>query len=239
MLPSPAQPGRTDAAALAGESHDERLAAARALCAGESEAEDAALEIAAEFLLDVSRHGPLGGFPPGEPAFEVLRHNSVERGLLRAAPLVATSGTMSPRRIAGSLSDRSCSSRRRAECDHECGSHPGGVPPGMTSVAASRGKASPEAGHAGGLAGPKPRRCRPTSASRPASSARWMTRPAARARVLGAGGGSRLLGHGRHVRPGPRPLPGEPPGRAWGHERPAHYELKKIRDDAVRLSGWF
>ena len=65
MLPSPAQPGRTDAAALAGESHDERLAAARALCAGESEAEDAALEIAAEFLLDVSRHGPLGGFPPG------------------------------------------------------------------------------------------------------------------------------------------------------------------------------
>ena len=28
--------------------------------AGEAEAEDAALEIAAEFVLDVARHGPLG-----------------------------------------------------------------------------------------------------------------------------------------------------------------------------------
>ncbi len=42
--------GRADAAALAGECHDERLAAARAASTGESEAEDAALEIAAEFL---------------------------------------------------------------------------------------------------------------------------------------------------------------------------------------------
>ena len=63
---------RADAAALARERHDESRAAARAQCAGESEAEDAALEIAAEFLLDVSRHGPLGGFTPGEPALEIL-----------------------------------------------------------------------------------------------------------------------------------------------------------------------
>ena len=56
--------GPPDAAALAGEGHDERLAAARAASRGESEAEDAALEIAAEFVLDVSRHEPLGGFPP-------------------------------------------------------------------------------------------------------------------------------------------------------------------------------
>ena len=39
--------------------------------AGEAEAEEPALEIAAEFVLDVSRHGPLGGFGPLEPAFEV------------------------------------------------------------------------------------------------------------------------------------------------------------------------
>ena len=45
--------GPPDAAALAGEGHDERLAAARAASTGESEAEDAALEIAAEFVLDV------------------------------------------------------------------------------------------------------------------------------------------------------------------------------------------
>jgi len=45
----------------------------------------AALEIAAEFLLNVARHWPLGGFPPGEPALEVLRNRSVERRLLWAA----------------------------------------------------------------------------------------------------------------------------------------------------------
>jgi hypothetical protein len=44
-----------------------------------AEAEEPALEIAAELVLEVSRHGPLGGFPPGEPALEVLGHNSVER----------------------------------------------------------------------------------------------------------------------------------------------------------------
>jgi hypothetical protein len=39
--------------------------------AGEAEAEDAASEIAVEFVLDVSRYGPLSGFPPGEPALDV------------------------------------------------------------------------------------------------------------------------------------------------------------------------
>jgi len=56
----PAVAGRADAAALAGECHDESLAAAGAPGAGEAEAEQPALEIAAELLLDVSRHGPLG-----------------------------------------------------------------------------------------------------------------------------------------------------------------------------------
>jgi hypothetical protein len=73
--------GRTDAAALAGESHDESCAAARTLCAGESEAQHAAFEIAADLLLDVSRHGPLGGFPPLEPTLEVLGNDFVERRL--------------------------------------------------------------------------------------------------------------------------------------------------------------
>ena len=63
--------GRADAAALAGEGHDESRAARHADRAGEAEAEEPALEIAAEFVLDVSRHGPLGGFAPLEPAFEV------------------------------------------------------------------------------------------------------------------------------------------------------------------------
>jgi hypothetical protein len=80
--------GRAHPAVLAGECHDERLAAARAASTGESEAEDAALEIAAEFLLDGARHGPLGGFPPGEPVLEVLRDYSVDRRLLWAAALV-------------------------------------------------------------------------------------------------------------------------------------------------------
>jgi hypothetical protein len=52
---------RADAAALVGEGHDESRAARHADRAGEAEAEDAALEIAAEFVLDVSRHGPLAG----------------------------------------------------------------------------------------------------------------------------------------------------------------------------------
>jgi len=64
--------GRADTAALAGEGHYESRAARHADRAGEAEAEEPALEIAAEFVLDVSRHGPLGGFPPLQPALEVL-----------------------------------------------------------------------------------------------------------------------------------------------------------------------
>jgi len=64
--------GRADAAALAGECHDESRAARHADRAGEAEAEEPALEIAAEFVLNVCRHGPLGGFSPLEPALEPL-----------------------------------------------------------------------------------------------------------------------------------------------------------------------
>jgi hypothetical protein len=85
----PTVAGRADAAALAGECHDESLAAARAPGAGEAEAEEPALEIAAEFLLDMARYGLLGGFPPLEPALEVLGDDLVERRLLGAAALVA------------------------------------------------------------------------------------------------------------------------------------------------------
>ena len=80
--------GRADAAALAGEGHDKSRAARHADRAGEAEAEDAALEIAAKVLLDIARHGPLRGFPPFEPALDVLRDDLVERGLLGAATLV-------------------------------------------------------------------------------------------------------------------------------------------------------
>jgi hypothetical protein len=99
--------GRADAAALAGEGHDEPLAAARAASTSESEAEEPALEIAAKFVLDVARHEPLGGFAPLEPVLEVLRHDPVERRLLRPTPLVAACGTASPRGAAGSPGDRS------------------------------------------------------------------------------------------------------------------------------------
>jgi hypothetical protein len=103
----PAVAGRADAAALAGEGHDERLAAARAASAGEAEAEEPALEIAAVFVLDISRYGPLGGFSPGEPVLEVLGNDPVERRLLGAAPLVTACGTASPRGAAGSPGARS------------------------------------------------------------------------------------------------------------------------------------
>jgi hypothetical protein len=41
---------------------------------GEAEAEDAALKVATEFFLDITRHGPNISVPPCEPALEVLRH---------------------------------------------------------------------------------------------------------------------------------------------------------------------
>jgi hypothetical protein len=84
-----------DAAALAGEGHDESLAAARAESAGEAEAEEPAGEIAAEFVLNVYRHGPLG-FPPLKPALEVLGDHFVERRLLGPAPLVTADSAKPP-----------------------------------------------------------------------------------------------------------------------------------------------
>jgi len=80
--------GRADAAPRAEEGHDEPLTAACAQSTGESEAENATFEIAVEFLLDEARYGPLGGFPPREPALEVLRDDCVERRLLGAAALI-------------------------------------------------------------------------------------------------------------------------------------------------------
>jgi MIP family channel proteins len=67
--------GRADAAALAGEGHDESRAARRADRAGEAEAEEPAREIAAEFVRDVSRHGPLGGFPGDHGRHEFGHHH--------------------------------------------------------------------------------------------------------------------------------------------------------------------
>ncbi len=55
----PAIAGWAHPAPLARERDDKPLAAARTERTAEPEAEDAALEIAAEFLLDVARHGPL------------------------------------------------------------------------------------------------------------------------------------------------------------------------------------
>jgi hypothetical protein len=93
--------GRADAAALAGEGHDEPRAARRADRTAEPEAEDAALEIAAEFVLDVARHGPLRLVTPLKPALKMPRHDLVERCLLGATTLVAAGGTTGPRGATG------------------------------------------------------------------------------------------------------------------------------------------
>ena len=86
----PTVAGRTDAAALAGECHDESRAARHADRAGEAEAEEPALEIAAELLLDIARHGLLFAVAPGELALEILGNDLVKRSLLGPAPLVAS-----------------------------------------------------------------------------------------------------------------------------------------------------
>ena len=80
------------------ERDDKPLAAARAESACESKAEDAALEIAAEFLLDVARHGPLGAVAPLEPALEVLRDDPVERCLRGAGAVYVIARTLFCRR---------------------------------------------------------------------------------------------------------------------------------------------
>jgi hypothetical protein len=93
--------GRADTPSLAGESDDEPSAAACTESAGESEVENAAFEIAAELLLDVARHGPLGGIPPDEPTLEVFGGDLVQRRLLGPAALVAAGGTTGPRGASG------------------------------------------------------------------------------------------------------------------------------------------
>ena len=82
--------GRADAAALAGECHAESRAARHAGRAGEPEAEEPALEIAAELLLDIARHGPLFAVAAGEPVLEILGNDLVKRSLFGPAPLVAS-----------------------------------------------------------------------------------------------------------------------------------------------------
>ena len=64
----PAIAGRANPAPLARERDDKPLAAARAEGTAKPEAEDAALEIPAEFLLDVTRHGTLRLVTQLEPA---------------------------------------------------------------------------------------------------------------------------------------------------------------------------
>jgi hypothetical protein len=68
---------------------------------GESETENAALERAAKLVLDGARPRPLGAVAPLEPAFEVLRHDLVERCFLGATTLVAAGGTTGPRGATG------------------------------------------------------------------------------------------------------------------------------------------
>ena len=73
---APAIAGRANPAPLARERDDKPLAAARAEGTAEPKAEDAALEIPAEFLLDVARHGTLRHVTPLEPAREVDRKST-------------------------------------------------------------------------------------------------------------------------------------------------------------------
>ena len=102
--------GRADAAALTGERHHESRAARHADRAGEAEAEEAAGEVAAEFVLNISRHGPLGGFSPLKPAFEVLGDHFVTRRLLGPAPLV-TAG-----RRGAAMRPEAASRRKPCDC---------------------------------------------------------------------------------------------------------------------------
>ncbi|MEI6257477.1 MAG: hypothetical protein WCQ77_12610, partial [Planctomycetota bacterium] len=62
-----------------------------------AEAEEPAREIAAEFVLNVCRHGPLGGFAPLEPVLKVLGDDFVKRRLLGPTPLVTAGRRSMPR----------------------------------------------------------------------------------------------------------------------------------------------
>lgn len=67
-------------------------AAARAQRMATSEAACAALKIAAARLLDIARHGPLGGFPLLEPALRIFGDSPMERRLFGATSLVTPRG---------------------------------------------------------------------------------------------------------------------------------------------------
>jgi len=82
---------RAHAAPLAGESDQEVVAALPTTGAGETVGEDAALQVAAEFALDVGRHWvavsePIA--PEREPRREVGLHGAIEQGALGPPPAV-------------------------------------------------------------------------------------------------------------------------------------------------------
>ena len=96
------------------------LATARAGSAGESKAEDAALEIAAEFLFDVARHGPLGAVAPLEPALESRGQKLCGAASSRGGD-ARSDGTASGRRGDRGPGD-GCGRRRRPVTDRDGGS---------------------------------------------------------------------------------------------------------------------
>ena len=75
-----------DAAALAGEGHEEIVAALATACAGEAIGQDAALQVASEFALHIAGYRvPIAVARPCEVGLQVLLDEAVEDGLLGAA----------------------------------------------------------------------------------------------------------------------------------------------------------
>ena len=103
-----------------GNPRQKSLATARAGIAGESKAEDAALEIAAEFLFDVARHGPLGAVAPLEPALESRGQKLCGAASSRGGD-ARSDGTASGRRGVRGPGD-GCGRRRRPVTDRDGGS---------------------------------------------------------------------------------------------------------------------
>ena len=103
-----------------GNPRQKSLATARAGIAGESKAEDAALEIAAEFLFDVARHGPLGAVAPLEPALESLGQKLCGAASSRGGD-ARSDGTASGRRGDRGPGD-GCGRRRRPVTGRDGGS---------------------------------------------------------------------------------------------------------------------
>jgi len=128
----------------------------------ESKAEDAALEIAAEFLLDVARHGPLGAVATSEPVLEVLGDGPVQWRLLGPPPLVE----LQNHRAVGHVSDMP--HRPVVECGDlqhvtfrekkKAGAEPAGTAPAAQNNRADRATTPVGQSPAGLLAG-LPRSC--------------------------------------------------------------------------------